>query len=171
MDDAPRKTSLGREAPMVIAVDASAPSRSDRTVVAGAPVKRSIGGSIRRAARVANPVTAAVVVTLVFVQVYLIASFIFGDAGALDAHMAVGRVTVGCELGVLVTALIGWWGDWAETRGAAALVVVGGLQASLAKDIGSSPQVHALHGFLALVVAALAWSIAVRRRGELASQR
>ena len=137
MDDAPRKTSLGREAPMVIAVDASVPSRSDRTGVAGAPVKRSIGGSIRRAARVANPVTAAVVVTLVFVQVYLIASFIFGDAGALDANMAVGRVTVGCELGVLVTALIGWWGDWAETRGAAALVV-----------------------------AALAWSIAVRRRGE-----
>ena len=128
---------------------------------------QSLGSSIRRGARVANPVVAALVVALVFVQVYLIASFIFGDAGALDAHMTVGRVTVGCELLVLLTALIGWWGDWAQIKSAVALVFVGALQASLAKDIGNSPQVHALHGFLALAVAALAWSIVSRRRGEL----
>jgi len=107
------------------------------------------------------------VVALVFAQVYLIAAFIFGDAGALDAHLAVGRVTVGCELAVLLTAVIGWWGDWGEARGAVALLVIGGLQASLAKDVGNSAHVHALHGFLALVVGALAWSIAARRRGEI----
>jgi hypothetical protein len=36
------------------------------------------------------------------------------------------------------------------------------LQASLAKDIGNSPWVHALHGMFALVVLVLASLIAVR---------
>jgi hypothetical protein len=44
----------------------------------------------------------------------------------------------------------------------AALFVVGALQASLAKDVGNSPWVHALHGMFALVVLMLALLIAVR---------
>ena len=39
--------------------------------------------SFMRAARILNPIAAAVVVALVFVQLYLIADFIFGNAGAL----------------------------------------------------------------------------------------
>jgi len=122
---------------------------------------------IVKAARVANPIAAALVVALVFVQVYLIAEYIFGDAAALDTHMTVGRVVVGIELIVLLTALVGWWRNWAEIRSSVALVVVGGFQASFAADLGSSPPVHALHGLLALVVAVLAWSIAARGRREL----
>ena len=85
-------------------------------------------------------------VALVFVQVYLIAEYIFGDVSGLSTHMTLGRVVVGLELLALVTALIGWSHDRREVRLSAALLVVGGLQASFAKDIGSSPQVHALHG-------------------------
>jgi hypothetical protein len=59
---------------------------------------------------------------------------------------------------------VGWWGDWGGIRDSAALLVVGGLQASFAKDLGSSPGVHALHGMLALAVAGLAASIAYSRR-------
>jgi hypothetical protein len=120
--------------------------------------------SFMRAARIANPIAAAVVVALIFVQLYLIADFIFGNAGALSTHMTVGRIVVGLELIVFLTALAGWWGDWAEIRSGATLVVLGGLQASLAKDVGSSPGVHALHGMLALAVAGLAAWIAYRRR-------
>jgi hypothetical protein len=117
-----------------------------------------------RAARIANPIAAAVVVALVFVQLYLIADFIFGNVGALNTHMTVGHVTEGVELLVFLTALAGWWGTWAGIRSSAALLLLGALQASFAKDIGNSPGVHALHGMLALAVAGLALSIAYGRR-------
>ena len=111
---------------------------------------------IVKGARLAHPLAAATVVALVFAQVYLIAAFIFGDAGALNTHLTLGRVAVGFELLVLVTALLGWRSDRTEVRLGIALVVVGALQVSLAKDVGSSPGVHALHGLLALAVLVLA---------------
>lgn len=122
---------------------------------------------IVRAARVLHPLAAATVVALVFAQVYLIAEFAFGDAAALDAHMTLGRVVVGFELVVLLTALVGWRRDRRELGLSVALVVVGLVQVSLAKDLGNSPQVHALHGMLALAVVLLAALIAVRNRREV----
>jgi hypothetical protein len=121
-----------------------------------------------KAARFAHPIAAATVVALVFAQVYLIASFIFGAGGtALDAHRTIGGIVVGFELVVLLTAVVGWWREWDEVRISAALVLVGGLQVSFARDLGNSPHVHALHGALALVVVALAWTIAARTRREV----
>ena len=116
---------------------------------------------IVQAARVVHPLAAATVVGLVFAQVYLIAEFVFGDSNALSAHMMLGRIVVLFELIVLLTAIVGWWRAWPEVRLSAALVVVGGIQVSLAKDLGNSPQVHALHGMLALAVVLLAALIAV----------
>jgi hypothetical protein len=116
---------------------------------------------IVQAARVVHPLAAATVVGLVFAQVYLIAEFVFGDANALGAHMTLGKIVVLFELVVLLTAVVGWWRAWPEVRLSAALVVVGGLQVSLAKDLGDSPQVHALHGMLALAVVLLAALIAI----------
>jgi hypothetical protein len=116
---------------------------------------------IVQAARVVHPLAAATVVGLVFAQVYLIAEFVFGDANALDAHMMLGKIVVLFELVVLLTAVAGWWRAWPEVRLSVALVVVGGLQVSLAKDLGNSPQVHALHGMLALAVVLLAALIAI----------
>lgn len=118
--------------------------------------------TIRGTARVLHPLAAATVVALVYAQVYLIATFVFGDAQALNAHMALGRVVVIFEIVVLLTALLGWRHDRIELRLSAALVLVGGLQVSFAKDLGKSPQVHALHGLLALVVVLLASLIAIR---------
>lgn len=116
---------------------------------------------IVQATRVVHPLAAATVVGLVFAQVYLIAEFVFGDANALGAHMMLGKVVVLFELVVLLTAVVGWWRAWPEVKLSAALVIVGGLQVSLAKDLGNSPQVHALHGMLALAVVLLAALIAI----------
>jgi len=92
--------------------------------------------TLRRIAHTAHPLAAATVVLLVFVQVYLIAAYIFGEPGALDTHMTVGRIAVFFELIVLLTALIGWRSDRSEIWMSVALFLVGALQASLAKDIG-----------------------------------
>jgi hypothetical protein len=121
----------------------------------------------KRTARLLHPIAAGAIVLLVFVQVYLIADFIFGNAGVLNAHMTVGRIVIALELLVLATALIGWWGDRREVGISAGLVVLGALQALLAKDLGDTPQVHAFHGMLALAVFALAWAILLRTRGEV----
>jgi hypothetical protein len=75
--------------------------------------------------------------------------------------MMLGKVVVLFELVVLLTAVVGWWRAWPEVKLSAALVIVGGLQVSLAKDLGNSPQVHALHGMLALAVVLLAALIAI----------
>src|SRR6266540_3272021 len=73
------------------------------------------GGSpmqtVKRAARFLHPLGAAGVVALVFLQVYLIAAYIFGDSGVLNSHVTVGRIVVALELLVFVTALVGWWDD------------------------------------------------------------
>ena len=124
--------------------------------------RRSLGATCVSLARVVHPVAAATIVVLVCVQVYLIAAFIFGAGDALDMHMTLGKVVVGVELLVFVTGLVGYWHDKREVRLSTALIVVGVLQASLARDIGSSPQVHALHGLLALFVLILSWMIAAR---------
>ncbi len=120
-----------------------------------------------KVARFLHPLAAATVVALVFAQVYLIAEYVFGDANALTAHMTLGRVVVLFELIVLLTALVGWWREWPEVRLSAALAIVGGLQVSLARDLGKTPEVHALHGMLALVVVVLASLIAIRSWREV----
>ena len=67
--------------------------------------------TVRKAARFVQPLASAEVVALVFLQVYLIAAYIFGDSGVLNSHVTVGRIVVVLELLVLVTALVGWWGQ------------------------------------------------------------
>jgi len=123
--------------------------------------------TVKRAARFLHPLGAAGIVALVFLQVYLIAAYIFGDPGVLNSHVTVGRIVVALELLVFVTALVGWWGDRYEITISTALLVVGTFQALFAKDIGSSSEVHALHGLLALAVFALAWSTLIRTRAEV----
>lgn len=122
---------------------------------------------LKRAARFVHPLAAGAIVSLVFLQVYLIAAYIFGDSGVLNAHMIIGRVTVAFELLVLLTALVGWWGNRIEIGTSAALFLTGAVQASLAKELGSSPEVHAFHGMLALAVFWLAWATLLRSRAEV----
>ena len=142
---------------------ASTRPRRDASALTGSSTKRTLV----TAARKLHPISAAAVAALVCVQVYLIAAFILGAPGALDAHMTVGRVTIGLEVLVFATGVIGWPRDRWQVGLSSALLLVGILQGSLAKDVGSSPQVHALHGLLALVVFVLAWQIAARSQYEI----
>jgi hypothetical protein len=119
---------------------------------------------IVKAARVLNPILAIVVIVLVFVQVYLIADYIFGSASALSHHKTVGGFAQPVELLVFLTALAGWWRERSQVILSLSLLVVGGLQVAFAENIGSSPAVHALHGMLALAVLLLAAVIAHRGR-------
>src|SRR6266511_5573563 len=73
------------------------------------------GGSpmqtVKRAARFLHPLGAAVIVALVFLQVYLIAAYIFGDPGVLNSHVTVGRIVVALELLAFLPAPVGCCAD------------------------------------------------------------
>jgi hypothetical protein len=43
--------------------------------------------------------------------VYLIAAYILATQGVLNSYVTVGRIVVVLELLVLVTPLVGWWGQ------------------------------------------------------------
>ena len=101
---------------------------------------------------------AALVAVGVFVQVYLIASYIFG-ADALDAHKAVGFTVHLVEVLVFLVALVAWWKEWRKVGLAFALAVIGTVQ--LAFSDGER-WVGGLHGLLALVVLVLAALVHVR---------
>ena len=91
--------------------------------------------------------TAVLVVFGVWLQIYLIAAFLFG-ADSLDAHTDVGYVVHGLETLTLVGALLAWRGRQ-EVLLALALVVVGTGQIELSS---AEEWVGGLHGLFALVV-------------------
>jgi hypothetical protein len=100
---------------------------------------------------------AALVVVGVFLQVYFIAAYFFGEADALDAHEAVGGITHGVEVLVFLAALPAWWGiRWGLIGHAFSLPVIGTIQLIPTESDG---WVGGLHGLLALFVLAIAASI------------
>ena len=90
----------------------------------------------------------------VFLQVYLIASYIFG-ADSLDAHKTVGGIVHIFEVLTLIAALVAKY----ERLLSLALAVIGTIQLALA---GADEYVGGLHGLFALVVLALAGAILAR---------
>jgi hypothetical protein len=119
---------------------------------------------MRRAALWAQAVLATLIVVAIFVQVYLIASYIFG-ADSLDAHKTVGGITHGVEI---VTGLVGigaWWGQGKMVALSLALPIIGTIQVAFAD---STRYVGGLHGVLALVVLAIA-GILGHRAGKAAA--
>lgn len=106
-----------------------------------------------------NLAFASGIVLGVFVQVYLIGSYIFGAGqGALDAHRAVGFALQGPELFVLLTALIAWLAR-IDLLFSLLVAVVGFVQAFLAS---THEWVGGLHPLLALVLFSLAATLALR---------
>jgi hypothetical protein len=102
---------------------------------------------------------AAAIVVGVFLQVYLVGSYIFGaGTGALDAHRTVGFALQGPELFVLLTALVAWLSR-IDLLLALLVAIVGFLQAFLAS---AHQWVGGLHPLLALVVLGLATALALR---------
>ena len=106
-----------------------------------------------------NLAFASAIVVGVFVQVYLIGSYIFGAGqGALDAHRAVGFALQGPELFVLLTALIARL-PRIDTLLSLLVAGVGFVQAFLAS---THQWVGGLHPLLALVLLSLGATLALR---------
>ena len=102
-------------------------------------------------------VLAGIVVFGVLLQVYLIASYIFG-ADTLDAHKNIGGVVHIFEVLTLVAALVAKH-DRLLSLG---LAVIGTIQLALA---GADEYVGGLHGLFAIVVLGLAVAVLARGRG------
>lgn len=97
-----------------------------------------------------NFVLAILVVVGVFVQVYLIASYIFGaGTDALDAHKHLGDVVHAAEVLVFLSAIGAYWKRWGEIGFNFAFAVVGTIQFAFADG---DKWVGGLHGLFALIV-------------------
>lgn len=114
---------------------------------------------VRVGGRWVHLVLALAVVAGVLVQVYLIGAYIFGAGqGALDAHKTAGWTVHGFELLVFVAALVAWL-PRLDLVLSLLLAVVGTVQVTLASE---HRWVGGLHPLLALVVLALAATLALR---------
>ena len=115
--------------------------------------------AIRTGARWLHLALALAIVVGVFVQVYLIGSYIFGAGqGVLDAHRSTGFVVQGLEVVLFLAALAAWL-PRRDLLLSLLLLVIGIVQASLAN---AHRWVGGLHPLLALVVLALAATLALR---------
>lgn len=114
---------------------------------------------IRVGARWAHLAFSLAIVLGVFVQVYLIGSYIFGAGqGALDAHRTTGFALQGPELFVLLAALIAWL-PRIDLLLSFLVAIVGFVQAGLAS---AHQWIGGLHPLLALVLLSLAATLALR---------
>jgi hypothetical protein len=111
-----------------------------------------------------------IVVGGIAVQLYLIAAWVFGASGALDAHKAVGGAIVHpAEVLVFLVSFGAWWRVWRNVAVSFGLALLGTIQVFLAGDVKDpgSGYLHGLHGGLALFVAAYACYIAWREARAL----
>jgi hypothetical protein len=113
--------------------------------------------SFRSTVRLLHAAAASAVVGLIFVQLYLIGEYVYGNASALLTHESVGKSVPFVELLVLLTALAAWRSDRIQIGLSLALFIVGGIQVSFATaHWGTNPSVRALHPTLAIAVVLLA---------------
>ena len=116
--------------------------------------------SVRRGFTWAVLVAASLVVVGVFLQVYFIASYIFGAGeDALDAHKNLGGIVHLLEVLALLAAIGAYWKAWKGLILPAALAVIGTVQLGFADG---DEWVGGLHGLLALVVLILAHAVVMR---------
>ena len=111
-----------------------------------------------------------IVIVGIAVQLYLIAAWVFGESGALDAHKFVGGAIVHpAEILVFLVSLGAWWRNWRNVGVSFSLALLGTIQVFFAGSLDnpSNGYVHGLHGGLALFVAALAYYIALREARAL----
>jgi hypothetical protein len=121
-------------------------------------------------------VLCSLVVAGVVVQLYLIAAWVFGAGGALNAHKFVGGAIVHpAEILAFLVALAAWWGNWRNVSVSFSLALLGTIQVIFAGTVfGKDGYLHGLHGGVALFVAALAAWIArreARALGIVSAQR
>jgi len=98
-------------------------------------------------------VLAALVAVGVWLQVYFIASYLFGATDALDIHQTIGEIMRGAEMLVFLAALGAWWRNWGKIGHAFGLAAIGTIQISLT---GGDEWVGGFHGLLALAILVMA---------------
>ncbi|MDX6396883.1 MAG: hypothetical protein QOJ43_291 [Gaiellaceae bacterium] len=122
-----------------------------------------------------NFVLAIVIVVGVFIQAYLITSYIAGSGkGALDAHGFLGFAIIHpAELLLFLTAFGAWPRAWRWIGFTFFVFVLGTVQIFLAPsdEDRSNGWVHGLHGLLALFVMVAAAVIAHRGMRDLGLRR
>ena len=119
-----------------------------------------------RGFRWATLIAAALVVVGVFLQVYFIASYIFGAGeDALDAHENLGGVVHGVEILAFLFSLGGFWRRWVDIGWAFALAVIGTFQLGFAEGDDWVGGLHGLFALLVLVTAAIVTHRAMRGLG------
>ena len=120
--------------------------------------------AIRTGARWLHLALALAIVLGVFVQVYLIGSYIFGAGqGVLDAHRSTGFIVQGLEVVLFLAALAAWL-PRRDLLLSLFLAMIGSVQAGLAN---AHRWVGGMHPLLALVVLALAATLALRATRRL----
>ena len=120
--------------------------------------------AIRTGARWLHLALALAIVLGVFVQVYLIGSYIFGAGqGVLDAHRSTGFIVQGLEVVLFLAALAAWL-PRRDLLLSLLLAMIGSVQAGLAN---AHRWVGGMHPLLALVVLALAATLALRATRRL----
>lgn len=121
--------------------------------------------SVRRGFTWAVLILAGLVVVGVFLQVYFIASYIFGAGqDALDAHTDTGGIVHLLEVLAFLAAIVAYWKLWRGLLVPFLLALIGTVQ--LAFSDGDE-WVGGLHGVLALVVLILAHGTAYRAVRDL----
>jgi hypothetical protein len=111
---------------------------------------------------------AASLITLgVILQVYFVASWIFGATDAIDTHRTTGYVIWALGPVVGISGLIAYWGSWRKAAVSVALPILSEVQIFFVGDINDpndnvSGWIEGLHGGLALFVFVLAGGIAYR---------
>jgi hypothetical protein len=107
---------------------------------------------------------AALIVTGVFVQVYLIGAYIFGAGQrALDLHKSLGYTVHGFEVVLFVVALVAWL-PRTDLLLSLLVAVVGTAQIILAESTGWTGGLHPLGALIVLTLAALLGQRGLRRQ-------
>ena len=107
---------------------------------------------------------AGLIVTGVFVQVYLIGAYIFGAGErALDLHKSLGYTVHGFEVVLLVVALVAWL-PRTDLLLSVLVAVIGTAQIMLAGSTGWTGGLHPLGALVVLTLAALLGQRGLRRQ-------
>lgn len=119
-----------------------------------------------------SAIAAALLVMAVILQVYFIASWIFGEGDALDAHRVNGLVAWALGIAVGVSGLIAYWRAWRKMAVSIALPVLAEIQIFVVGDLDDPSEnvsgwIHGFHGGLAIFVFLLALVIGYRDMNAL----
>lgn len=129
------------------------------------PADAAVPGWVR-GFRWATMIAAILVVIGVFVQVYLIASYIFGaGTDALDAHENLGGIVHIVEVLTFLFALAGFWRRWVDVGWAFGLGAIGTVQLAFADGDRWVGGIHGLLALFVLVIAAVVNHRAMRSLG------